>query len=688
MTTLRFLVGLPLLAVVVVPLGIGAHFVRRRLLPGWGVPIGPLCDLVIGLSAVTVASEALGSIGAFALGPLMVTCVLLGGLAALWARQPTSPRPPARVTKAASLWTLGLAGIGILLTAGSWAARTLAALRDGMTSVDTNWYHLPFALSFVQSRHTGLIRAMDPDAVTAYFPATGSLLHAIGMLAFDTDLVSTVMNLGWLAVAVLAAWCIGDGHGVAPGSAVAATILLAGPGMVDTQPGGALTDVFGVALLLAMVAIGFHTRPGMASTDAPALVVAGLAGGLATGAKFTFLLPVVLVALALVVCAPVGRRVTAFAGVAVAGLISGGYWYGRNLVLTGNPLPALDAGVWVFHLHAVDGVAHATAVRSILFERSAWSDHMLPGLRDAYGPAWVVSLALAAIGIVGAMVAGPSRQVRVLGVVAALSLLGFVYTPQYLYGGVFFATNLRYAAPGLVLGLVLAPVVLRRWPNVVLALSGSVLIVTQLDPTSWPVGFGGPSFFSAVGRRDAFHGAILVVIVTVAAGVWWTIARRTERLRLGAYAAAGLIPVVMIGGLALGRERYLDRRYDRMPPFAAANRWAQDLHGQTIGLYGGFLAPKYPFAGNDLSNRVRYLAVPTDNGGFRPPANCGEWVDLLESERLDRVLVLERPGDVTGAAAWTRAQPDAQLERVFPVGSDGALEVQVFSLNPMQERRC
>lgn len=131
-------------------------------------------------------------------------------------------------------------------------------------------------------------------------------------------------------------------------------------------------------------------------------------------------------------------------------------------------------------------------------------------------------------------------------------------------------------------------------------------------------------------------------------------------------AAAGLIPVVMIGGLALGRERYLDRRYDRMPPFAAANRWAQDLHGQTIGLYGGFLAPKYPFAGNDLSNRVRYLAVPTDNGGFRPPANCGEWVDLLESERLG-----PRPG-ARETGRTSRAPPPGPVRSPTPSWSESS----------------
>ena len=74
----------------------------------------------------------------------------------------------------------------------------------------------------------------------------------------------------------------------------------------------------------------------------------GLAIGLAAGTKLNFLLPAAVLVLGLTALAPKGRRwftLLCAGGMALAG---GGYWYLRNLIHSGNPLP------WIHHLGPID----------------------------------------------------------------------------------------------------------------------------------------------------------------------------------------------------------------------------------------------------------------------------------------------------------------------------------------------
>lgn len=681
------------------PLALGAFAFRRRRLPDLVGPIVVVVDVVLTLSALTVLSEALGTFGWFRTGPLAVGAVVLG--TAAWKLQgaPHPRRPgPGHADRSGDpvpggygpvgRWGLLLVGAGIATTFGSWIARSIGAVSNGISTVDSHWYHLPIAARFVQTGRLDQVQVLDPDSVTAYFPATSSTFHAVAYLLFGSDLLSTVLNLGWLVLALTAAWSIGRPYGVSPVAAGAAALVLAGPGMVDTQPGGALTDVVGVALFLAMVAVG--TDPGARRHPLAASLVVGLAGGLATGTKFTFLVPVVLAAVALVLAYP-GRRPARFAWVLVGGTVTGAYWYVRNLLLTGNPLPALDLHVGPIELRAVEGVANAQPLSAVLFDADVWSEFLLPGLRDAYGPVW---WALAVVAVVG-MVAGVVRRsaaLAALGLVALGSTVAYVFNPQYLFGGTFFATNLRYAAPGLVLALVLATVALagnprvRNWTAVAV---GVLLLATQLDPTSWPVGFGGPSFFSAVPRSHGLAAGAILLAAALAAAVAWRIgpppawwARRIPVL-------AVLAVLGLVVGLASVQGRYLDRQYRHLPPVPDAFEWAKGLEDANIGLHGGFLAMKYPWIGPEWSNRVQYLAVATDDGGFRPPATCPEWLDVLDRERPTHVAILDVPGPGQGPRRWTADRADADLVETFPVGDSGALELYVFTLDDHGgEHRC
>ncbi len=668
-----------------------AATLRRRLAPGQVGTDALLADAILTLAAITIVAELLGTFGYFRLRYLMVAYLLVGvtgwGLGRRWLQPVAEPSPapgnqPATPDESALAGWRSVLMIGALcFFVGSWLARTLKAVAHGITTADSLWYHLPFAIRFAQTGRTSSIQLIDSDSVTAYFPATGSILHALGMVFFRTDLLSTVINLGWLGLLLLAAWCAGRPFGVAPVSMLGAAILFGGPGMVETQPGGALTDVMGVALLLAAAAIAIGPRNDRAM--GPDLLAA-LAAGLATGAKFTFLPGAIVLCLGLIVTAPRGYRLRRALGVSGAFTLAGGYWYLRNWLVVGNPLPTLSLGLGPLQLHQVPGTLRSTSVASLVTDRGAWGLHLLPGFRDALGPVWPLILLVSVAGAILAVLRGPGSRIRMLGIVALVCNLAYFVMPQYLYGGIFFATNLRYAAPGIALGLVLFPIVLRDHRRWTLPAFAGVLVATQLDPVSWPVPFGGSSFFSSIDRSSAWRGGIAaLILVTMTVGAW-ALWRLTPARRFKVPAATTAIALAMLLGFAGIHGRYLEGRYRGTFGFPNIYEYVRNVHHANIGVNGQYVYLKSPFAGPDLTNRVQYLGVDIGGGTWRPPATCEEWIALLQEGRYDYVIVLGSPAS-PGPLTWTASQPDARL-----VARDGtqAIEARAYRLDSTRARRC
>lgn len=213
LTTSRFLLGVPLLLAVILPIAMAGFAARRRWLGQLSGPVIVVADVVVTLSIVTVTTQVLGTFGWFRLGPLIALHLVVGGGGwwLLGAPRPHRPKvtssdrdgfgPMSGVARAG----LVLTGVGVLATVGSWVARTLGALLNGISTVDSHWYHLPLAARFVQTGWLDEVHPFDGDPVTAYFPATSSVFHAVGFMSFQSDLLSTVINLGWFALLVLAA---------------------------------------------------------------------------------------------------------------------------------------------------------------------------------------------------------------------------------------------------------------------------------------------------------------------------------------------------------------------------------------------------------------------------------------------------------------------------------------------------
>ena len=260
-----------------------------------------------------------------------------------------------------------------------------------MTGFDSTWYHGPFAAGFFQSGNTWDLHFIAPQFLAWFYPANGEIFHAVGMLAFGRDVLSPLLNLGWFVGCLVACWCIGRPYRVAPWSLALGAIALSVPALAD-QAGEARNDIVGIFFLLAGVAIALNAWGGDGETEKKLgreeggcrrrsrYLVVGLAAGLAAGTKLNFLLPAAVLVVGLALIAPRGRRWRALAAASLAALAGGGYWYLRNLVHTGNPLP------WIHHLGPIDlpapeqalGGREAHSVLGYLTNGTVWSDWFLP----------------------------------------------------------------------------------------------------------------------------------------------------------------------------------------------------------------------------------------------------------------------------------------------------------------------
>ena len=229
---------------------------------------------------------------------------------------------PPQVQTAALLIAVGVASF----TVAEWTFPSQLSLDQGMFGGDTTWYHMPFAARFAQDASIVHLHLTDPLRLAAWFyPQSSELVNGAAIVLFKSDWLSPLINLVWLSIALLGAWCVGRPYKVGPATLVAGAIILDAGVMIETQPGEGRNDIMGLAFLVAFVAflINGHQRRAPAAgavedtpeKDAPLLdkgplVLAGVAAGLAASVKLTFLVPVVAIAIGMVVFSGRGRKLT------------------------------------------------------------------------------------------------------------------------------------------------------------------------------------------------------------------------------------------------------------------------------------------------------------------------------------------------------------------------------------------
>jgi hypothetical protein len=671
----EFLLGAGRLAAIAIPAWLAAHRLRIALSGTLTGALAGLGETIAMLSITLLCCELLGLVGLFSAAPLIALLWALaligrlpGGRSRLAGRTAASrspadlPRPSARPSSRQSQsyarGTASAAVAGVVVVATQWVLQSANSLGSGMLNFDTLWYHMPLAAEFARSGSVTAIQFTVADPYVAYFPANSELFHALGIITLHGDFLSPLLNLLWLSIALLAAWCVGRRWQVQPLTLLAGCLVVSLPVLSGTQPGEAFNDIPGLACLLAASALALN-----AAEDRGALALAGLALGLAAGTKLTFLVPAAGLVVALTAIAAPERRRRVLSALVVPAALTGGWWYLRNLIAVGNPL-GLGLQLGPLRLPGPGSVlaeAQSQTVISELSHLSLWGSRFLPGLDRALGPLWPVVAVLYLAGMLGALFGLRDRLVRMLALVAGLAGVSYLVLPTGASGieqdTTLFEVNLRYATPALALAIPLIPILVReRAPKLLPALGAALLLVLlggQLEHSLWP---------TQTARHVALIGALGVIALAAALAAKALAGRRMNWRARRLLAAAVTLPIALGAVAFVAQRHYFARRYEigfsRNEPLGTIFRWAQGISHTRMALYGS--AEQYPLYGARDTNALDYLGERTGDGGYRPISSCRAWRRQLSAGRYAYVVLTPAPTRSI-PQAWTAQAPGATL---------------------------
>ncbi len=690
-----YILSAVLLVALVLSLGFSAVGLRRRLMPSWEGAPARLVEAIVGIALLIWLSELLGVLNLFYAGTLVALAALVAAAVAIGSRRAApedalaTPGDGSKsVTGPAAPGVASLVAVAVVaLVFAHWGLTAKDALGRGIFNFDSLWYHMPFAVEMAQSHSVTGLSYPETVYVNWAFPQNSELLHAVGILVTGRDTLSIFLNFIWLGLAFLAAWCIGRPYGRGPLAVVAAAALLECHTLVVREPGAGKNDLMAAALLLVAIAILVNAdrRPGWP------LAAAGLAAGMAVGTKSTALAMAAVLTLAVVVLAPTGRRWAAAGWWFAAGLAGGGYWYLRNLIVAGNPVPQAESlgPIPLPHPERLQSGRPDFSIVHYATDTGVWREYFGPGLHEAFGGLWPVVAVGAVAGALLALFWGRPRVLRWMGAAALVGLLAYLFTPFSAAGAdgepVGFAINIRYALPPLLAGLALLPVALYRlWPA-----------SATRGRSAWPLWdwclLGGLLLLLiATDRSDAalrdpdrlFGWLIALLVVLIPAALLFARHRAAPRTAVVAgFAALGF--VVLAIGYPIQRDylraRFLNADAETSIPgmhLDAAYRWARGIHDARIGLAGttaGFLG--YGFYGTDLSNRVRYLGEKGPHGAFNAIPTCARFRAAVNAADLDYLVTSPflnfiEPGDPVASpeARWLSGESAVTpIERSGPV---------------------
>lgn len=670
--------------------GLGGYWLRRWIVPEFSGALARLADVTIAVALLVLSLELLGTLSILRLGWVVVVCIGVGLLAALvgWRRAPRDGHevtaPPVRTI--ALLIAIGVASF----TVAEWTFPAQLNLDQGMFGGDTTWYHMPFAARIAQEHSTVHLHFTDPLRLAAWFyPQSSELIHGTAIVLFKSDWLSPLINLAWLAIALLAAWCVGRPYKVGPATLVAAALVLDSGVMIETQPGEARNDIMGLAFLLAFAAflINGHQRRapdsgavedtperGAPLLDRGPLVAAGIAAGLAASVKLTFLIPVLAIALGVVVFSGRGRRLTTAWALGLSGLAAGSYWYVRAAIKTGgNPIP--QSGWGPLHLPKPDQMPldprPRFAVSHYLFNPTVYRKWFFPQLDNAFGPLFPLILVIAVAAAVYVAVRSRNRILRVIAGAALLTAVVYVFTPLTAAGKegspTGFFTNTRYLTPGLVLALALLPIARPlRTPDSrarqTLFFLTAVYAITVLTTPRWYPGYIVGTVF------------LTLALVWAPAGLGMLRARRRASRGVVALAAGAVVLLAVVLGRAQ-EVQYYDQHYTHTTPFLGeggpqkAYTFARGLHNKRIGIAGSgeIFFGQYGFYGAGVDNYVQYIGVPGPNGAYRLATSCRQFRRRVNAGHYDYLIISRYTQDSPQAPywypiyAWLKTSPELKL---------------------------
>jgi hypothetical protein len=579
-----YLAGSAAFAVVVVAVAFGTHRLTRRLLPGWSGIRARLAEVVIALSVALLAAQLLGWLSALRPVPVFLVLTACGlAMVALAPRLPVPAPAPAAVTAPPPLnqepvWQRALAAVAAALLTAQWVAHVVNILGRGMTHADTLWYHAPFAVRFVQrGSFSGL--AQVGYAVARWLPFDSELVHALVMLPWHRDLLSPFVNLGWGALTIAAAWCIGRRGGCGALAVLGAVLVLALPTISGTQPGQASNDAMCAALMLVAVAL-------LLDDDRRPIVVAlaGAAAGISLSTRLVVVAPIAVLTVALVIAAVRARYWVAVWAWLGGLVVTGSYWFIRNIVGTGSPLPYMRLGP----LHARVPPEH-NSLASHLFNRDYWRIAYYPGLHRGLGGAWPLFLLAFVAAIVVLAWRGRPFMERAVAVAVVAGFVAYVFTPET--GNLGFAFNLRYLEPVMLMAFTVVPLAIPDRRRGLAAAGYTALIAAAMTAAehervaTWP-------------GRAVLIGAVFGILVLACA----VAASRGVKISAPLWRVGAGVVVVVVIAAGFGVQHYFfEHRYAHSGLFLdRANAFFRDVSHSSVAMFGA--VEIYPMFGNDLSN--------------------------------------------------------------------------------------
>jgi hypothetical protein len=656
--------------------GLGGYWLRRWIVPEFSGALARLADCTLGVALLIVSLEIIGTFGELRFGWIVGFCIAVGlaGAGLGYWKSPADRREVA--APRVQTWALLIAVAVASFTVAEWTFPSQLALDQGMFGGDTTWYHMPFAATMAQEHSSWHLHYTDPLRLAAWFyPQSSELVNATAIVLFKSDWLAPLINLFWLAIALLGAWCVGRPYKVGPATLVAGALILDSGVMIETQPGEARNDIMGLAFLIAFAAflINGHQRrapvAGVAVQDTPErdaplldkgpLVMAGIAAGMAASVKTTFLVPVVAITVGVWFFSGRGRRWTTAWVMGLSMLVVGGYWYLRAAIKTGgNPIPITKFGP--LSLPVPDQMPldprPRFAVAHYLTDATVYRKWFFPQLENALGPLWPLLLIMALCAVV--FIAWRSRNVilRVIAAAALLTAVVYLFTPLTAAGQegspTGFFTNTRYLIPGLILAMVVLPISrpLRapdgraRWTLYFLTLVYAITVLTT--PRWYPTYILGTIF-------------ITLALVWLPGGLGILRSRGVVSRAVVTAASVG----VLIVAVALGRQQevqYADNHYTKATLFLQeggpieAYEYARNLEHQNIGIVGSseIIFGQFGFFGGHLNNHVEYIGQKGPHGSLRLATSCRQFRRVINEGEYDYLIMSQYTQDSKSVPFW------------------------------------
>ncbi len=475
-------------------------------------------------------------------------------------------REPFSVLDVACVFALGAA---VLLRAWSGVGKTTFLY-------DTLSYHLHIPATWIADRRLEIVPAVFGDPSSAYAPSNLELWFAFLMAPLHSDYLAGTGQVAFAALAALAIVAAVREAGGRRTAALAAAIVFLLVPEVWQQARTAMTDLGLAALLLASLPFTLRVARLARAGD---LVTAAAALGLAAGTKYVGLPFALPFALAAALSSKSGRpRPRDLMAAAAVVFATGGFWYLRNALVTGNPFyPVATLGL--------PGLTDRAAMR-------AWIYHLPIGDLDALGE----MIGAAGLGFVlSAAVAVVWRRLLpeallLLALVAVFWLWIPYQESRFLFPAFGVAAVAIGRAPGPATGPRAAPL---DW-RLGLVLAG---LVEYSTPERWLLVPAG-----ALGAATAIGWRHLPVPSRRAL-------RSMRALGLGALLVATAV------ALTLGLERHRARDPGYAVGTGLDDAWAwfrRNVHGARVAYTGTNLA--FPLTGRELANRVTYVNVAGDPG--------------------------------------------------------------------------